>query len=503
MTLFTHTYIVKQNELAGIMTARSNSLLCEQEVSSGVFSLVVGPFENYKRTVKVETRETDFLVEETFSYKISAPVWHYLLHFPIKNALRNFRSSKESSFWWAPPNRFDAMTSRTISLLCVAAVITGFLGALIGQTATFAAEEFGAGDRAQGVLLATVRVGVLLTIILTSLADSRGRKKLLEFSLYGGCLLSVLSALAPNLWTLGIVQSFARGFATTISILIGIMAAEVSPKGSRAYIAGLLTLTAGLGAGIPVWILFIADTHLRGWRLLFATSLVFFPAVRWIQVHLSESDRFLAHVKNYAVNKETKQKVVLSRVIFLATVAFLLFIFVSPASQFRNEFLRDERNFSAAKISLFLLTAYTPQIIGVALAAKISDTKGRKPVAMTAVGVGTLLTVLSYSISGFGMWFMTMFAGIVSAGAGPSLGVYSAEMFGTGRRGQINGILSLIAVTGSAVGLLLCGDLSERFNSFGKAFAVLSITPLLVVLIVGFFFPESANQELEDLNPDG
>ena len=100
------------------------------------------------------------------------------------------------------------------------------------------------------------------------------------------------------------------------------------------------------------------------------------------------------------------------------------------------------------------------------------------------------------------MWATTMLAGIISAGAGPSLGVYSAEMFGTGRRGQINGFLSLVAVSGSAVGLLLCGDLSERFNSFGKAFGILSIGPLLVLLIVGFLFPESANQELEELNPE-
>ena len=180
----------------------------------------------------------------------------------------------------------------------------------------------------------------------------------------------------------------------------------------------------------------------------------------------------------------------------------LLFLFVSPASQFRNEFLRDERDFSAAKISLFLLTAYTPQIIGVAIASKVSDLKGRKPVAMIAVGIGTILTVASYSIGGFSMWLITMSAGIISAGAGPSLGVYSAEMFGTGRRGQVNGLLSLTAVTGSALGLLICGDLAERFNSFGKAFTILAIGPLLVVLIVYFLFPESANQELEDLNPD-
>ena len=75
-------------------------------------------------------------------------------------------------------------------------------------------------------------------------------------------------------------------------------------------------------------------------------------------------------------------------------------------------------------------------------------------------------------------------------------------MFGTGKRGQINGFLSLIAVLGSAVGLLLCGYLSEGLGSFGKTFTILSICPFIVVLIIIFFFPESANQELEDLNPE-
>ena len=100
------------------------------------------------------------------------------------------------------------------------------------------------------------------------------------------------------------------------------------------------------------------------------------------------------------------------------------------------------------------------------------------------------------------MWFTAMIAGIISAGAGPSLGVYGAEMFSTGRRGQSNGAISIFAVLGSACGLLLIGHLSERFGSFGEAFTLLSICPILVVLLVLIFFPESRNRELEDLNPE-
>jgi len=502
MTEFSHTRVLQQEELNEVLGARDDIFLSEYETQAGEFTLHEGPFDHYQRSIDVNTCADGFEVTESFRYTIASPFWRGLLHFPIKKALKK-RSYSGKSFWWAPPNRFDAVTSRTVSFLCVAAVVTGFLGALIGQTATFATEEFGADDRAQGILLASIRIGTLITVLVSALADRHGRKRLLIFSLWCGCALSLLSAFAPNLLALGVTQSMARGFATSISILIGIMAAESSPKGSRAYIAGLLTLTAGLGAGIPVWFLFLADLHIRGWRLLFFASLFFFPVVMWIRSNLQESERYQRHKKLSESTSETqKQHLIMSRVVFLAAVAFLLFIFVSPASQFRNEFLRDERNFSAAKITLFLVTAHTPQIIGVAIAAKLSDRKGRKPVAVIAVGLGSFFTVCAYSFSGFGMWAVAVLSGIISAGAGPSLGVYGAEMFGTGRRGQINGFLSLIAVLGSAVGLLLCGDLSERLGSFGETFTILAICPFLVVLIIIFFFPESANQELEDLNPE-
>ena len=500
MSEFIHSRLLTEEELAAVVCARNDAFISEYSLDDGKFGLREGPFDHYERSVEVCRSSKGIEVSESFSYRIASPIWRGLLHYPVRKTLKS-GSLPGDSPWWAPPNRFDSKTSRTVSFLCVAAVVTGFLGALIGQTATFATEEFGADDRAQGILLACVRIGTLITVLLSALADRKGRKRILILSMWGGCFLSLLSAFAPNLIALGVTQSIARGFATSISILIGIMAAEASPKGSRAYIAGLLTLTAGLGAGIPVWILFLADLHVRGWRLLFLVSLLFLPVVRWVNLHLKESGRFERHQK-IAASMESKQTLIISRLIFLASVAFLLFIFVSPASQFRNEFLRDERNFSAAKISLFLLTAHTPQIIGVAMAAKISDRRGRKPVAVFAVGLGSLFTVFAYSFSGVGMWMAAILSGIISAGAGPSLGVYGAEMFGTGRRGQVNGLLSLIAVLGSAIGLLICGDLSERLGSFGETFAILSICPLLVVFIVIFSFPESANQELEDLNPE-
>lgn len=502
MRHFQHSRLLNEDSLKTLLEPRNDDLLKEETKDGKTFSLREGPFDFYERTVEISAGDSGLHVTETFTYQIAASIWNILLSVPIRRALKKGGDTNKK-LWWTPPNLFDSETTRTISLLCVAAVITGYLGALLGQTATFAADEFGAGDRAQGILLASVRVGTLITVVVTGLADKQGRKRLLLFSLWGGCFMTILSAVSPNLPLLGITQAIARGFATAISILVGIMAAEAVPKGSRAYVAGILTLTAGLGAGIPVWLLFLADIKIPAWRLLFLVSILFLPVVSWINKHLNESRRFRTHQKiRPATGDNGAAPIVWSRFIILAAVAFFILMFAAPASQFRNEFLRDERGFSAAQISFFILVSHTPQIIGVAIAAKVADLKGRKPVAAFAVAIGSLFTILTYSVSGTGMWIFAMFAGVISAGAGPSLGVYGAEMFSTGRRGQSNGALSIVAVLGSASGLLLVGDLSERFGGFGKAFALLSICPVLVVLVILFFFPESKNTELEDLNPE-
>ena len=502
MSQFQHSRLLDEDAVEQLLIPRNDALLKEESVDGRIFHLLDGPFDFYERTVEVSISPSGTYVTETFTYQIAAPIWRILLAIPIRRSLKRGGFSNDK-LWWAPPDTFGAETTRTISLLCIAAVITGYLGALLGQTATFAAEEFGAGDRSQGVLLAVVRVGTLITVVIAGLADKHGRKRLLLLSLWGGCAMTILSAASPNIAIFGVTQAAARGFATAISILVGIMAAEAAPKGSRAYMAGILTLTAGLGAGIPVWLLSLADIHESAWRLLFLIAFLFFPVIAWLSSHLDESKRFQSHRRTHASKEQNElAPIIWPRFIALAAVAFLILMFAAPASQFRNEFLRDERGFSAAQISLFILASHTPQIIGVAVAAKVADLRGRKPVAAFAVGIGSLFTILAYSVSGIGMWLTAIVAGTISAGAGPSLGVYGAEMFSTGRRGQSNGALSVVAVLGSASGLLLVGDLSERFGSFGQAFSLLSICPVLVVLLILLFFPESRNRELEDLNPE-
>jgi MFS family permease len=517
---------VASADLESILAPRSDALLAERPTDEpGVFALDQGPFDTYSRTVEWEPAgATDIRVTEQYRFRIAAPVWRPLLSWPLRRALR--RGPVKRPPWWAPPDRFDASTTRSVSLLALAAVITGYLGALIGQTATFAADEFDATDRAQGILLAAARAGTVITLAVLAAADRRGRRRMLVFSLLLGSAVTLLGAASTGLVSLGVSQAVARGFATAITLLVGIMAAEVVPRRSRAYAAAVLTLCAGLGAGIPVWFLFVADLDPRGWRLLYLIAALFVPASIWIARHLTESSRYREHMSSIEAAPVPAAEPAFAtaaqgapspqdeaprgatgairrdRLIAVAAVAFLVLMFAAPATQFRNEFLRDERGFTAAQVSLFVIVTNTPQGIGVALAGKLADRRGRKPVAAVTVGLGALLTVLVYVSSGATMWVVAIFAGLVASGAAPALGVYSAELFGTGGRGRANGLISLVAVAGSATGLVLVGSLSDRFGDFGDPFAIVALGPLLVVAIVLLVYPESAGRELEELNPE-
>ena len=477
---------------------RDSVLILERADGDGRFVAADGPFDRYERTITAAPGPDGSIeVTETVSFRIAAPLWRPLLTWPMRRALAQRRDDVP---WWAPPDRFDAHTARTISLLCIGMIVTGYLGAIIGQTATFASDEFGTSDRAQGFLFAAVRLGTLLTLLVTTLADRHGRRRLLLVAMTVGCSVTLLGAGSTGLWTLGGSQAVARGMATAISILIGIMAAEAAPRNSRAYVASVLSLTAGLGAGMVVWFLPIADAGIRAWRVLYLLPAIGLPVTWWLARHLRESSRF-EQLRTDGGGDHDRGAMMGRRLILIAAVGFLVLLFAAPASQFRNDFLRDERGFSAAQVSLFVVVTNTPVGIGVAIAGKLADRRGRRPIGAFAVFGGTLLTLATYGLDGWGMWSASIFASIIGSMAAPALGVYSAELFGTARRGRANGIVSLVGLGGSALGLLIVGDLSERFDSFVAAFAVVAVAPMIVVALVLTLFPETAHRELEDINP--
>jgi len=274
-----------------------------------------------------------------------------------------------------------------------------------------------------------------------------------------------------------------------------IVVAEEMPKGARAYATSLISMATALGGGVCVMLLPVADASTGGWRVLFALGIVGLLPLRSIANALPETKRFRVPHPDVDLSGHG------GRLWLLAVSAFLAALCFAPSLQFTNEFLRDTRGFSGARIALFTTVTTIPAALGIIVGGRIADVRGRRLVASVALIAAAIATVFSFATGGWPLWVWTTIAGIVAAATVPALEVYGPELFPTSLRGRANAILGLVGRAGSVVGLIAVGVLSDR-HGFGTAFSVVAIGPVLLAVLVIAAYPETARRSLEDLNPE-
>lgn len=478
----------------GLLSPRSDIVL-ERSEGEGVFTAAEGPVDRYHRTVTTEPLSDGRVqITEQFDYRLAIPVWWVLFTIPFSRALRQGRDWP----WWHPPDRFTARQARIVALLATLAVIAGFLGTLLGQTITFARDEFGESKSAAGVALSLIRLSILITVAVAALADRKGRRRTLLYAAFGAILASAATSLVANLATLTAVQAISRGLSHAMALLIFVFALEEAPAGSRAFVASMLGLAAGLGSGIAVGSVPLADLGVTAWRLSFLVALAGLPLVLFAARRLPESQRFETARRQPRTKSPTEYPF---RLMLLAVTSFAVLLFAAPASQLQNDFLRDERGFSATKITIFtLLTAWTAGP-GMLIAGKLADLRGRRVLASIGVSGGALFALWHFTLAGWPMWVLIAIGTFMTATTVPTLGVYRAEMFGTIRRSKSNGLLGVAGVAGSAAGLAAAGIMADAWG-YGTAFTVLVAGPILVAILVLVFYPETTKRSLEELNPE-
>jgi MFS family permease len=473
-----------------------HDVVAERAAGDGHYLLDHGPFDHYARTVHVTPDNGRSSVTQEFDYRLPPGTWRFLMSHAMRHALRRPPRPDGRMPWWYPPQRPDARAASVLGMLATLSLVVGYHGTLLTQTMSFAADEFGAGTTAQGGAFAAVRAGALLAILLAALADRRGRRRLLLVSLLSAIGSTVVGALAPNLAILAATQVVNRGSVSAASVLLVVIAAEEMPAGARAYALSLLSMTGALGAGMALWVLPVADIGLRAWRILYVIPLVFVPLALRFGRRLPESRRYVRPHRTVGLAGHYH------RLALLAGASFLLLLFTSPQSQFRTEFLRDERGMSAAAVSLFIIATSTPASIGIVVGGRLADTRGRRMVGAVGTVVGAVLLTLSFTFNGPAMWLTATVGSIFAAALVPALSVYGPELFPTSLRGRANGIINTVATVGSVIGLVLAGYLIDRLDSFGLALGLLAIGPLIMAVVVLAYFPETAWRELEDLNPE-
>lgn len=454
-----------------------------------------GPFASYEREVVVGPER---IIDRT-RYRFVVPWFGWLFHPVVRRTLRHRGGRGSAPPSWAPPDRLNAHQVLLLGLLAAASMSAAFVNTLFTQTVNFAAAEFGISESGQGLAGVIVRFGIVIALPFTILADRVGRRRIMVLLAWLSPACAALGALAPNFWVLTASQAVGRPLAIALDLLIAIVVAEEMPRNSRAYGVSVLAMASGLGAGVAVASLPLADLGTQGWRLVYVVALVWLLIAVDLTRRLTETHRF---TQARSTRRMRPRRLDRRRLAIIGVVAFSANIFVAPASYFQNRYLDDVRGYSGAGIAAFTLITATPASLGLVLGGRVADTTGRRVVLTTALPAATALLVLSFTVGGWPMWLAAFTGGLLAGLAYPAFAVYRTEMFPTGRRGQAGGLLAAMALVGGSVGLLAAGALLDRGWGYGSVMALLALGQVLAALLVLTTYPETAHRALEELNPE-
>jgi MFS family permease len=481
-----------------VLAAPRDDLLLETPASSDGsqhwrFEQADGPFVAYERTVSPDDAE----LVETTRYRAVIPWFGWLFRWPVRRVLARTGSHRS---WWAPPDRLDQTQVLVIGLLAAASMSAAFVNTLFTQTVNFAADDFGVDDTGIGIAGAVVRAGIVIALPAAVLADRIGRRRVIIAVAWIAPVVSILGALAPSFAVLTATQTIARPMGIALAFLVGVVASEEMPRNSRAYAVSILAMAAGFGAGVAVLSLRLADIGDGGWRYVYVVGAVWCLVALDLTRRLPETRRFAAH--HVAAPGARSPRLNRRRLALLATVAFAGSIFVAPASFFQNRYLTDIRDFSGGMIGIFSIVVGTPAGLGLIVGGRFADTSGRRRLIALTLPLGTAFIVAAFAVGGPALWVSSLLGGILSSAAYPALAVYRTELFPTGNRSRATSLVTASSLIGGIGGLLVTGALLDGGWSYLEVMGTLAIGQVIVTVLVVRYYPETAHQELEALNPE-
>lgn len=477
-------------------TTPRDGLLSEVETHPGLFIQAEGPFVEYQRAVSVEADDT---VREHIAYRLHIPWFGWVFRGLVHRYLA--RGGAAPPPLWAPPDRLNSRQVRLLGLLAAASLSATFSNTLFTQTATFAADSFGKGTGTQSLGGVVVRLGIVVALPFTILADRVGRRRMLVAAAWLAPICCAAGAVAPTWWALVATQAVGRPIAIAMFVLIGVVLSEEMPRNSRAFALSLMALAGGMGAAVAVSSLLLAGIGDDGWRFAYVITLVWVSVAVALLRALPETDRF-EHAHQRAVRHPAPTHVRWHRFGAVASVAVLANVFVAPASFLQNDYLKEVRGLSAAGVTVFTMCTATPASLGLLGGGYVADRIGRRLLLAVCMPLSTLLLVASFTASGALMWLTALGGGVLAGLAYPAFIVYRGELFPTGNRSSVNGWITALSLAGSSAGLVLVGQLVDQGWSYGSSMALVGAGQLAAAVIAVVAYPETAHLELEQLNPE-
>jgi putative MFS transporter len=358
-----------------------------------------------------------------------------------------------------------------------------------------------------GTMLSVIRLGYVLSLLLTPLADVFGRRRLLLYTVVGYTAFTALSAIAPGEKTFVVFQVLARAFAGAEAAVAVVILAEEVDAAHRGWAIGLLGGISGAGYGLAAIVFAFVNVIPFGWRGLYAIALVPLVLIIPLRRALPESARFEKEQSEGSKPSKVWEPLVQlysaypKRLMMMLSVMFLASMGGNAAGIMFPKFLQEAHGWSPGNVSSLFLFGGALSVMGSIAAGRLSDRFGRRVMGATFFFLAPLMTIWMYTAPGFSIvpvWILEVFFDIAGS---TIMNAYSAEMFPTSYRSTAGSALVVAGTTGGAIGLFLEGVLFSLTGSHARSIRYLTVFWLIAPAIM-WFFPETSGRELEEISPE-
>jgi MFS family permease len=363
------------------------------------------------------------------------------------------------------------------------------------------------GESHLGAVLSFVRLGYLLSLLMTPFADVFGRRRLLLYTVFGYTIFTGLIAIAPGERTFVAFEIIARAFAGAEAAIAMVIVAEEVDAAHRGWAIGLLGGVSSVGYGLAAIVFAFINVIPYGWRGLYAIALLPLALIIPLRRSLPESARFekekLEELRPVKIWEPLVQLYTSypGRLSMMLSIAFLGAMGGNAAGFLFPKFLQETHHWSPGNVSSLFLFGGALGIMGSIVAGRMSDRYGRRVMGATFLFLSPILTIWMYTAPSWTIvpaWILEVFFDIA---ASTILNAYSAELFPTSYRSTAGSALAVAGTTGGALGLFLEGVLYNLTGSHARAVCYLTVFWIISPMIM-WFLPETSGRELEEISPE-
>lgn len=392
-----------------------------------------------------------------------------------------------------------AYQKQLIVFLSVATFFEGYDYMALAQILPQIRDAFGLGTLGGGALVAFANLGTVAAYLIVRSADTFGRRAVLQVTILGYALFSLLTALSPNAYALGACQFMARGFLIGEWGVAMVIAAEEFPADRRGFVIGAVQAFSSLGAVACVGLVPIMTKSAYGWRVVFAASAVPLLVMAVARRNLRETGRFVAA----GPRERTPMLDILRgpyrrRIFELAAIWGLTYLCTQAGITFFKDFSVHDLHQSEETVAFELTVAAVVAMPLLFLVGKLLDGLGRRTGAVLIYAATVAGVVGAYLFRNEWLVIGSLIVGMFGSSAVlPVLNAYTTERFPTALRADAfawsNNILGRVAYVLSP---LLVGLAADR-TGYGPAVAITAVGPLVALGLILAWLPETRGQELE------